>query len=292
MSGVVWGLVGAVLIGVSDCVARVTAQRVTMPLLLFLIMSTSLVTLVLWMVATGDWPEWHAYAWAASAASGFLNLIALVFLYRALARGPVTVASPTASSFAVILVAINALAGQPYAIGQIGAGMLVFLGVVMLARANPKGEDKAEYDAAWLRVTALYALACAVSIALRMYLAQEAESHVGALHALALNRLFAVLGIVLVLGWWLWRRAALAWPQGVIWRLVGVQAVLEMAALGVFLVGSNTDRIGATIGFAAFSAVTALTAWVWLKEPIGARRGVWMGVVAVGVSLAVLLAPV
>lgn len=291
MSGVLWGLFGAILIGVSDCVARVTAQRVTMPLLLFLIMATSLSTLLVWMAATGDWPPWHAYAWTVSAISGFLNLIALVFLYRALARGPVTVASPAASSFAVILIGLNALAGEPYAIGQIGAGLLVFLGVVMLARADPAGEHKAEYDAQWLRITAALALGCAASIALRMYLAQEATEILGPLHALMLNRVFAVSGIVLVLGWWLLKRAQLTWPKGTTWRLVAIQAVLEMAALGIFLIGSEQGRIGATIGFAAFSAVTALTAWIWLKEPIGTRRSLWMAVVAVGVALAVLLAP-
>jgi len=289
--GVFWGLFGAVLIGVSDCIARVTAQRVTMPLLIFLIMSTSLATLCVWMVVTGDWPVWHAYAWSVSAVSGLLNLVALMFLYRALARGPVTVASPTASSFAVILVALNALAGEPYTIAQIGAGMIVFLGVIMLARANPGGEDRTEYDARWLRITALYALGCAGSVALRMYLAQEATGHVGALHAVMLNRIFAVLGIVLALGWWLKKRMELTWPKGVTWRLVAIQAALEMTALGVFLIGSEQGRIGATIGFAAFSAVTAITAWIWLKEPIGARRGFWMGVVALGVSLAVLMAP-
>lgn len=291
MIGVLWGLLGAVLIGVSDCVARVTAQRVTMPLLLFLIMATSLSTLLVWMAATGDWPPWHPYAWSVSAISGFLNIIALVFLYRALARGPVTVASPAASSFAVILVALNALAGEPYSIGQIGAGLIVFLGVIMLARANPKGEDRAEYDAQWLRITALYALGCAASVALRMYLAQEANTHLGPLHAVMLNRVFAVLSIIIALGWWLAKRAELIWPKGVTWRLVALQAILEMAALGIFLIGSEQGRIGATIGFAAFSTITALTAWVWLKEPIGARRGFWMGVVAAGVALAVLLAP-
>lgn len=282
---------GAVLIGVSDCIARVTAQRVTMVLLLFLIMATSLSTLLVWMGVNGDWPRWHAYAWGVSAISGFLNIVALVFLYLSLARGPVTVASPAASSFAVILVLLNTLAGEPYALGQVGAGLLVFLGVIMLARADPDGETREEYDAAWLRMTALLALCCAASIALRMFLAQEAQAHLGAVHALALNRIFAVSTVLLALGVWLLQRRELVWPQGTVWRLVAIQAVLEMAALGVFLIGSGVGRIGATIGFSAFSAITALTAWVWLKEPIGKRRGLWIVVVALGVALAGYLAP-
>lgn len=291
MTGILWGLLGALLIGVSDCVARVTAQRVTLPLLIFLIMATSLATLLVWMSATGDWPHWHAYGWGASAVSGFLNIVALAFLYLALARGPVTVASPAASSFAIVLVALNAIAGEPWTIGQMGAGMLVFGGVLMLARTDPAGESKTEYDAKWLRLTALLALGCAASVALRMFLAQEAEQHLGAVHAVALNRIFAVTTVLAALGWWVFKKRAFMWPKGGTWGLVALQAMFEMAALGIFLVGSSSGRIGATIGFAAFSGITAITAWLWLKEPIGPRRTFWIGVVALGVALAGLLAP-
>jgi uncharacterized membrane protein len=117
MTGVVWGLLGATFIGVSDCVARVTAQRVSMALLLAAVMGTSTLAVGGWIIASDDWPQWHAYGWAASAVSGFLNLLALFLLYSALVRGPVSVASPAASSFSVILVILNALAGGALRLG-------------------------------------------------------------------------------------------------------------------------------------------------------------------------------
>lgn len=291
MIGILWGLAGAGLIGVSDCVARVTAQRVSLPILLLVIMGAGFLALgpILW--AAGRLPEWHAYGWAAAVGSGLLNLVALAFLFLALARGPVTVASPTASSFTIMLVGINGLAGHAVAPLQAVAAMVVFGGIVMLARRGRGGEAEAHHDAAWLRTTALLALGAALAVAVRMFLAQEAAEAIGELETVLLTRGFAVAGILLFI---VARRrsAPLVWPDRRTLPLVLLQAALEILALGAFLFGSAGEgRVGAAIGFSVFPAVTALTAWIWLGEPIGLRRAIWMGVVAGGVGLGILAAP-
>ncbi|MFT7214373.1 MAG: drug/metabolite transporter (DMT)-like permease [Granulosicoccus sp.] len=288
MNGILWGLLGAVLIGASDCIARVTSQRVSLSVLFLIIMGLSFSALTLWLGFTFNWPPWNAEAWAASAASGLLNLLALYFLYRALARGPVAVASPAASTFTVLLVGLNVLVGESWSWPQVAAVFIVFLGVVMLAR--PANVDTSEeYDAKWLKITAAFGLAAATTVALRMFLAQEAGSELGALHALYLNRLFAFLGAMVLVIIVICRQQTLSWPKGSICKLVVIQAVLETAALGVFLIGSaQGGRIGATIGFSAFAAATALFAWWWLSEKIGWQRGIWIVVVGSGVLLAVL----
>lgn len=291
MSGVVWGLVGAGLIGVSDCVARVTTPRVAIAMLLAFVMGGSTLALTVWLVFSGAWPEWHAYGWGVSFVSGLLNLVALGFLYKALARGPVAVASPAASSFTVLLVGLNILAGEPFDWRQIAAALVVFFGIAMLARRSRRAEQE-DYDAAWLRITALLGLAAAFAVSFRMFLAQEAAEAMGTLDALYLNRVFAFAGALGLLAWDGSRGSGLALPRGRTLGLVLVQTVLETAALGAFLTGSaGSGRVGAAIGFSAFAAVTALTAWIWLGDRVGPRRVFWMAVVATGVAVAVLYAP-
>ena len=289
MTGILWGLLGATFIGVSDCVARVTAQRVSMTVLFGAVMGLSSIALTVLMLLTDGWPRWHAYGWFASAVSGLLNLGALYFLYKALARGPVSVASPAASSFSVILVAMNALSGQPFHWQQGAAICLVFVGVVMLSRPSGSGET---YDEAHLKVTAAYGLTAAVIIAMRMFLAQEAGAALGAIEALYINRLFAVVGVGFLLVGENLRGVVQRWPdRSMVW-LVLLQATLETLALASFLVGSAGDgRVGASIGFATFSAVTALTAWLWLGEPIGWRRAFWMAVVGLAIVVALSVGP-
>ncbi|MGI9524326.1 MAG: EamA family transporter [Hyphomicrobiaceae bacterium] len=285
MTAVLFGLLGASFIGVSDCVARVTTQRVSMSVLFAAVMGLSAAVLTAWMLISADWPAWDLYGWLVSAVSGVLSLFALAFLYHALARGPVTVASPAASSFSVLLVVMNALTGAPFAWHQAVAILLVFLGVLMLSR---KGRTDVTYETRHLQITAALGMAAAVAISVRMFLAQEAGDVLGAIPALYLNRIFAIAG---VLGLFVFENVSgrsRNWPDGSVVWLVVIQAILETCALASFLIGSQDGgRIGASIGFASFAAVTAVTAWIWLGENIGWRRGFWMSVVAAGIVLAV-----
>ncbi len=289
LNALLWGLCGAVLIGASDCIARVTAQRVSISILFLAIMGMSFAMLTLWLAMTLNWPPWHPVAWGASAVSGLLNLVALYFLYQALARGPVAVASPAASTFTVWLVVMNLLVGEPWSWLQIAAMITVLSGVVMLAQPTSADSDNKHYNAQWLRHTAGYGLAAAVAVAVRMFLAQEASAELGALHGLYLNRVFALAGAIVLVLISIARHQDLQWPSGSLGVLVGLQAVLETAALGAFLIGSTGDgRVAASIGFSVFAALTALFAWWWLGERIGWQRGWWMLVVGAGVFLAMI----
>lgn len=287
MSGLVWGLCGATLIGVSDCVARVTASRISLSVLIAFIMIPPFAVMTVWFTASGGWPAWNAWGWGASAGSGLLNVVVLALLFRALVRGPVTVASPATSSFTVMLVGLNVLAGHPYHWLHGVAALTVFGGVAMLAQPERAGKER--YDRAWLRVTALLGLGAAVSVALRMFLAQEAGAALGTVPAVYLNRAFALAGALSFMALERQRRP-LAWPRGTTWPLVFFQAVLETVALGLFLTGSaGGERVGAAIGFSCFAAVTAVTARIWLGDRIGFRRLCWMAVVAAGVAVAALV---
>ena len=287
MSGLVWGLCGASLIGVSDCVARVTASRISLSVLIALIMGPPFAVMTIWFAASGGWPPWDAWGWGASAVSGLLNVAVLALLFRALVRGPVTVASPATSSFTVMLVALNVLAGHSFHWLHGVAALTVFGGVAMLARPDRPGKER--YDRAWLRVTALLGLGAAVTVALRMFLAQEAGAVLGTVPAVYLNRAFALFGAMGYMALQR-RRGPLAWPYGATWPLVFLQAVLETVALGLFLTGSaGGDRVGTAIGFSCFAAVTAVAARIWLGDRIGPRRLFWMAVVAAGVAAASLV---
>jgi drug/metabolite transporter (DMT)-like permease len=281
-----WGLAGALCIGGSDAAARWTTPRASLGALFLSIMGLSTAALAVWMAATGSWPRWDAYAWGASALSGALNLVALGFLYQALSRGPVSVASPAASSFVAMLVLINAAAGEPVTAAQAAATPLILLAVLMLAR--PDRSDSGRYDGAHLRVTALLGLACAASVSIRMFLAQEAATGLDPMAAVFLNRVFAAASALAWIGWELTRRRFRA-PRGRVIPVVIVQAALETMALFAFLTGSAGDgRAAASIGFAAFPAFTAIAAWAAYGDPIGWRRMLWIAVVVVGVALSSL----
>ncbi|MCP4790080.1 MAG: DMT family transporter [Gammaproteobacteria bacterium] len=287
MIGLFWGLLGALFIGVSDGLARKTTQSTSILVLILIVMGLSSLILTGVFSITGNWPQWHLYAWTASALSGLLNLVALAFLYKALHRGPVAVASPSASSFTVMLVVINAFMGHPFHWGHMLAVALVFIGVVMLTQPGKVGEQNNHYSATWLRTTAYFGLGAALAISVRFYLAQEANDILGSIPALYLNRVFAFACTVIVLFYMVLKQGSPKLPKGHMWWLVLIQALLESLALWAFLTGSvDGGRIAATIGFAAFAAITTITAWLLFGEKVPVKRWLWIAVIALGITIA------
>ena len=292
MIGIIWGLVGALFIGVSDGIARVTAQRTSLTILILFIMGTSTIVMTVWLVLSCDWPKWHFYSWLVSILSGFLNILALALLYKALARGPVSVASPATSSFSIILVALNALAGEPFNIYQGVAAILVFFGIAMLTRKADDQWTEEVYSNSWLRKTALLGLGAGATVALRIFLAQEAVTTLGAFHALYLNRAAALILILLIFFGEKINRQEHTWPAGSLLMLVILQSLLEMLALGALLLGSSGDgRVGAAIGFSSFAAVSTFTAWIWLGEKVPPQRMIWIGIIAAAIVIAIIFEP-
>lgn len=287
MTAVIWGLLAAVLVGTSDAIARKTSQHCDLNVLTLLVMAISTTAMTVWFLFHGSWPHWHLEAWLASMASGTLNVAVLYLLYLALRRGPVSVASPAASTFTVMLVGWNIAAGEPWSYSQLIAVALVFVGVIMLARKTSTPGIDDQYSAQWIRNTALLGLAAALAVSVRMYLAQDAGVILGAANALYLNRIFALIAAMVVLSYLILKRRSVQWPQRKVYGLITLQSCLEACALGVFLLGSSgAGRIGASIGFSAFAAVTAIVASVWLNERIGKTRSLWIGVIVAGLMLA------
>jgi len=287
MIAVLWGLMAAVFVGTSDAIARKTSQHSDLNVLTLCVMALSTSGMTLWFLFAGDWPEWHLKAWIASAVSGSLNIIVLYLLYLALRRGPVSVASPAASTFTIMLVFLNALTGEPFAYSQLIAVVMVFTGIVMLAKKNNNPGVDDNYDNQWIKKTALIGLAAAFAVALRMFLAQDAGVILGPVNALYLNRVFALIAVSCVVTYLVLKKPATQWPHRSVWGLIVMQAALEAFALGFFLIGSaGNGRIGASIGFSAFAAVTAIVTSYWLGERIGRSRAIWMGVVVSGLMLA------
>ena len=283
MTGALWGLFGAVLIGSADACARHTAQRASLGALLTLVMGLSTLALAAAAAALDAWPPLHLWGWLAAAGSGALTVVALGFLWTALARGPVSVASPAAASFAVLLVAANAFAGAPFGWTEAAATALVFLAVARLARAE--AADAGAYPPAHVRRTLALALGAAGLVATRFYLAQDSVEALGAFSALLLNRGFAALAALVWAAAEL-RAARLRPPSGRVWLWVGAQTAFETSALAAFLIGSTLDRVGAGVGFAAFPAVTVALAALFMGERVGPRRAFWVAAAVAGAMLA------
>ncbi len=286
--GALWGLLAAGLIGCADSASRVTARRMPIPhLVLFttwLALPLGILLFGLPDVASGP----SRFLVALSVFGGFLHVGVLVLLFRALARGPVSVAVAGTAASVVFLITWNVLAGEPWTYLQLVAGLGVFLGVAMATRPE-KGQLEV-YPTRHLQITALLGLCAGFVSSIRLFLVQEASTDIGAADAMVAMRFGAAAAILpVVLIPLRGRVVGIRIPRGGIGLLVILQVLLETFAILALLHGSVVaGRIGAAVGFSALPAASTIVARVFLGDAIGRRRGWWILFVVASVALATI----
>ena len=193
----------------------------------------------------------------------------------------------TASNI-VFLIAWNVLAGEPWTMLQIVAGLGVFLGVAMATR--PEQGPRETASSGQLRNTALLGLGAGFLSSVRLFLIQESSAGIGPGDAMVGMRVGAAAAVLLLLLVLLRGRLnAIRIPRGRIGGLVVLQVFLETFAVLALLHGSVVaGRIGAAVGFAVVPAASTIAARLFLGDAIGRRRGWWILFVVACVILATL----
>lgn len=287
--GVIWGIVAASLIGCSDSAARVTARRCSISVLVLVVVWLSLAALL----AIFGVPEGGADRiglLALSAVAGCLHIMVLFLLYPALARGPVSIAVAAASVSVLILVGLNIAAGSSWNWMQIACAFAVLLGIVMTTRRE--GVDGVAYSPRHLRITALLGLGAGTVSAIRIFFVQEGADQLGAVDSLIAMRAGAAVAIIPAVAIARMQFGPLQWPRGPLLAVVLMQVLSETLAFLAFLHGSAvTSRVGVAVGFGSTPLMSTLAARVFLGDPIGKWRGIWIAFVAAAVMLAVVTAP-
>jgi len=283
MNPALWGLTTALSWGGADFIARFTGRALGHQTALLAMLGVSAVILSLIF--------WHSpvpfirdpSGWWLILLTGLGIMIATLLLYWGLARGPVTVVAPIASSYPALNVALAvALGARPSALDW-AAMAAVMVGVIVVARAARNFEDAAGTTRWQLRFTIGLALGAALTFAVTIAIAQQASHLYGELQTVALSRWIALLACALLL---LVRRQTpripLRW-----WPLIGLQGLLDGSAYVMLLTGSQGPGAEiAVVVSSGFGAVTVLLARVVLREAMTWAQ--WAGITAIVGGVAIL----
>jgi len=285
MNPAVWGGLCALGLGGADFVARYTSRAFGAANALLGMLAVGAVVLTAWV-----WIADPPFVWTASglwllAVNGVATTVMTLLLYKALARGPVSIVAPIVASHPVLVVALAvALGSRPSALQWV-AMAATLVGVLVVAACARQFEAPGVVSRRDLRVTVSIAVAAAVAYAVLVSAGQAAVPIYGEVQTLWLGRLVSLGSIALLFGArrdrpnlpWRW------WPV-----LLG-QGLLDAAGYLFLFAGSHgsNPEIAAVAG-STFGAVTTLLARFVLREAIGALQ--WGGVVLVFAGVAVLAA--
>jgi len=285
MNPAVWGGLCALGLGGADFVARYTSRAFGAANALLGMLAVGAVVLTAWV-----WIADPPFVWTASglwllAVNGVATTVMTLLLYKALARGPVSIVAPIVASHPVLVVALAvALGSRPSALQWV-AMAATLVGVLVVAACARQFEAPGVVSRRDLRVTVSIAVAAAVAYAVLVSAGQAAVPIYGELQTLWLGRLVS-LGSIALLFVARRDRPTLPWRW---WPVLLGQGLLDAAGYLFLFAGSHgsNPEIAAVAG-STFGAVTTLLARFVLREAIGALQ--WGGVVLVFAGVAVLAA--
>jgi len=284
MSSVLLGLVAALAWGLNDFLARFPSRAVGPIPTVLVVTAAGLIVLSAWVLLGGAtisivWPS----LWLV-ALSGVCFTLGTLWLYAALARGPIAIVAPIAGSFPALAMIIAVVQGARPSLAQWLAIGAVMAGVAIVSRSGGHYEASGELPPGKLKSVLGLAFLASFGFALSLASGQAAAPIFGEVETVWLARVFGLITIGGLYLWSSWRSAKASLP--VRWLpLLALMGCLDVAALGTIVAAGNLpDPEFATVVSSAFSAVTVLLARTFLKEPIAPAQFAGMVLIFDGVG--------
>lgn len=278
MIAIVGGL-GAALLWAISTLSTSRSSRIIPPASVLAWVMLIGVFLTLPLVAVGGVPsgfDGEAVAWLLVA--GVVNLIGLLFNYRALRIGKVGIVAPITSAQGATAAVIAVVAGEHVAAGAGAMLMLIATGVVLASLAGDTEQEPGS-DEEHRRAVVMAIIASAL-FGLGLYAVGRLSTDLPVSWILFAPRLLGTL--------------ALAVPLAVAGRLrfdrraapyVGISGVGEIAGLALFTVGARVS-IGVTAIVASqFAALAALAAYLVFGERLARVQVAGVAAIVVGVTI-------
>ena len=293
MEGALWGIGSAIGFGFGDFTARFTSRRIgaESSLLAVLIIGFVGLTLLFFLPGAGAAAGRQFSAWVSgpgiwwSLGSGGANLFGLLCLYKALARGPISLAAPIVAAYPAAVLVYLVFLGYVLMPVHLGGIVATLGGVILLSRLAEGDAPTAASAGERPTETIRLAVFSMCGLALGLLCAQEVTELHGPLWGAWGRHGF---GTMWLLAWMAARGQMPKFPRGIRLLLV-LQALLEGAgSLFLFVAGTGGGRPLAAVFSSNFAAVVVVLGWLFLRERISLAQWLSMGVILAGVSVLAL----
>lgn len=278
MLPILYGLVSATAWGAADFIGGLASKRTSPMRVLYLAEIAGFLPFMLLAIVLRE-PIPPARDLLTGAFASLVGLAGLIFLYRALAEGQMTIAAPVSALFAAVIPVIfgSLTLGLPSATTIIGFG-LAFLAVWLISQTDGTNRGFSLSDTP-LRTSLRLPLLSGLFFGFYFII----------LHRATLNAFFwpltaarfagfAALGLFALVA----RQPAM--PPRSVWSLCILNGFIDIAGNGFYVLSAQTGRIdvAAVLG-ALYPAATVLLAWLILKERISAVQtmGILLALIAI-----------
>lgn len=240
--------------------------------------------LTLWLLVLGDFPALiHPQVWV-PAIAGIGVAIATLWLFAAIASGPVSLAVPLTMSYpaSALLVAAIFLGIVP-TLAQLVIVAIIMAGVIVVAVSERDSDGPAAPGRR--RRTISLALLAHVTFLAAVFAGQMAAPIFGEIESVWISRLAGSAAVTPLL--FAGGGSMPAAPRHL--PLLAAMGLLDVTALCLlFAAGQTSDPALATVCASASGAVTVILARIFLREPVAPLR--WLGIAVTFAGIAALSA--
>jgi drug/metabolite transporter (DMT)-like permease len=254
---IIYGIASAAAWGAADFIGGLASKRTSPYRILFLGELSGLIPFIVLAIVTGESiPSLGDMLWAALAS--LLGLGGLIFLYRALADGQMTIAAPVSALFAALIPVLFSFftAGLPSITTLIGFA-LAFIAVWLISQTDSANLRFSSADLRLPLISGLFFGLYFVVIykaTLNAFFWPLVSARGAGFLAIGLFALFT-------------RQPAM--PPRELWGYGIVNGIIDIGGNGFYILAARTGRldVAAVLG-ALYPASTVLLAWIFLKEKI------------------------
>ena len=257
MLPIIYGLISSASWGAADFIGGLASKRTSAIRVLYLAEIAGFIPFMLLAIILREpIPSATDFLWGAF--SSLIGLAGLIFLYRALAEGQMTIAAPVSALFAALIPVIfgSITLGFPSVPTLIGFG-LAFIAVWLISQSDSTNWRFSFSDLRLPLISGFF---------FGFYFI--------AIHKATLNAFFWPLPAARFAGFVALGLFALftrqpAMPPRETWTLCILNGVIDIAGNGFYILSAHSGRIdvAAVLG-ALYPAGTVLLAWIFLKERI------------------------
>jgi drug/metabolite transporter (DMT)-like permease len=283
MNPVLLGSLAALCWGTLDFLAGKTSRAIGPIRVTAAVTIIGFVLITLWLWAFGEFPGlWRDDIWW-PLFGGVGYAFATLFLFAAIASGPVSLAVPVAMSYPATSVILASVVGQMPSPLQFVFVALILGGVLLVALGEP-AEDRPAAPTQKRRTFA-FAILAHLTFVVAVFAGQTSATLFGEIETTWISRL-AGTAVMLPL---LISSTGSSAGQVRHLPLLSVMAVLDtFAAVLLFAAGNTAQPELATVCGSASGAITVILAWIFLSEKVVYLR--WLGIAATFFGIAALSA--
>lgn len=205
-------------------------------------------------------------SWLWSMLAGAFDAVGILFLYLAMTSGRLSLAAPVSALTTAALPVAFGMMTQGIPAANVIIGLLLALAAVWLVSQSTEPEEQGRIRLADLRLPLLSGSCLGIFLIL-----MHTGSHEALLWPMVAVRCGGV--AVLLLCFRAFKVAVPTGGDGLPWRLLALNALLDVGGNGFYIIAAQSGRMDvAAVLSALYPGTTVFLAWLLLKEKIGRQQ--------------------